>query len=200
MKEFNDNVQALIDRYSPALSQRGVKLLLSKRFFETKVSERSSTTGTGAIFNYIDRARDHKNEKENGYNYQNNQYHCLILTLLPLEGNTPKRHECREYAFVVQKTERPHIGQKPHCKIYDNDKILCKIEKRILKILKKAENTSAQKMCQNSLFDAFRYSMLVKYNYKDKFLGKGRDFWDTAFLAVFCILVFGSLFATWLFQ
>ncbi len=189
MKELKDKAQALIDHYTPALTQKGLKLSLSKSFFETKVSEGSIGTGGANIFNYIDRARNHKKEKENGYHYQNNSYHCLILTLLPDKGNTPRRHECREYAFVVQKKVRPHIGQKPHCTTYDENKILSKIEKRILKILKKADYTSVSKMCQNNFLDAFRYSMLAKYEYKKKFLGKERDFWDMIFLAAFCILL-----------
>ena len=73
MKALKEKVQALIDKYTSEFSQRGLKIVLSKRYFETAVGERGSSTGAGGIFNVIfdsvDRARDHKEEKEKGYNY-----------------------------------------------------------------------------------------------------------------------------------
>ena len=69
MKELKEKAQALIDKHTPELSSKGLKILLSKRYFESEVMERSGVHGVGAIFNSIDRARDHKKEKENGYNY-----------------------------------------------------------------------------------------------------------------------------------
>ena len=81
---------------------------------------------------------------------------------------------------------------------YNEDKILSKIEKRILKILKKAEHSLPETVCRNNILDAFRYSVHHKYEYKDRFLGKERFSWEMIFLSLFCILVFGSFFVAWL--
>ena len=200
MKELKEKAQALIDKYTPELSSKGLKILLSKRYFESNVSERSSVYyATGMILNSIDRARDRKKEKENGYNYVKNRYHYFVLTVCPIEKNMIKREECREYAFLLKKVERPHIGLEPRLIVAREEKVLSKIEKQILKILKKAEKRSAQKACQNTIIDAFRYAMHPKYEYKERFLGKGRFSWEMIFLSAFCLLVFGSLFIIWLF-
>ena len=200
MKELKEKVQALIDKYTPELSSKGLKILLSKRYFESNVSERSSGYyATGMILNSIDRARDHKKEKENGYNYVKNRYHYFVLTVCPIKKNMIKREECRDYAFLLKKVERAHIGLEPRLIVAREEKVLSKIEKQILKILKKAEKRSAQKACQNTIIDAFRYAMLPKYGYKERFLGKDRFSWEMIFLFAFCLLVFGSLFIIWLF-
>ncbi|MBE6531503.1 MAG: hypothetical protein E7679_05405 [Ruminococcaceae bacterium] len=200
MKELKEKAQALIDKYTPELSSKGLKILLSKRYFESEVGERSGGHGVCAIiFNSIDRARDHKEEKKKGYNYEKNKYHYFILTLCPTEKNAFRREECREYAFILKKVERAHVGQEPRRVLYREEKILSKIEKQILKILKKAEKSSAQKVCQNNIIDAFRYAMTAKYEYKERFLGKESFSWEMIFISAFCVLVFGSMFIIWLF-
>lgn len=198
MKELKEKAQALIDQYSPELADKGLKILLSKRYFESEVGERSGMHGVGAIFNSIDRARDHKEEKEKGYNYERNRYHYFVLTVCPIEKSALRRENCREYAFTLKKVERAHIGQEPRRVNYKEDKILSKIEKRILKILKKAEHSLPETVCRNNILDAFRYSVHHKYEYKDRFLGKERFSWEMIFLSLFCILAFGSLFVAWL--
>ena len=198
MKELKEKAQALIDQYSPELADKGLKILLSKRYFESEVGERSGMHGVGAIFNSIDRARDHKEEKEKGYNYERNRYHYFVLTVCPIEKSARRRDNCREYAFTLKKVERAHIGQEPRRVNYNEDKILSKIEKRILKILRKAEHSLPETVCRNNILDAFRYSVHHKYEYKDRFLGKERFSWEMIFLSLFCILVFGSLFVAWL--
>ena len=94
MKELKEKAQALIDKYSPELAAKGLKILLSKRYFESKVGERSGMHGVGAIFNSIDRARDRKEEKEKGYNYERNRYHYFVLTVCPMEKNSLCREDC----------------------------------------------------------------------------------------------------------
>ena len=111
MKELKEKAQALIDKYTPELSSKGLKILLSKRYFKSNVSERSyGYYATGMILNSIDRARDRKKEKENGYNYVKNRYHYFVLTVCPIKKNMIKREECRDYAFLLKKLERAHIG------------------------------------------------------------------------------------------
>lgn len=198
MKELKEKAQALIDKYSPELAAKGLKIMLSKRYFESDVGERTGSHGVGAIFNSIDRARDHKEEKKKGYNYERNRYHYFVLTICPIEKNALRREDCREYAFTLKKVERAHIGQEPRRVSYNEDKILSKIEKRILRILKKTEHSSPEAVCKNTILDALRYSMHPKYEYKDRFLGKERFSWEMIFISVFCVLVFGSLFIAWI--
>ena len=198
MKELREKAQALIDKYSPELAVKGLQIILSKRYFESNVSERSSGYSVvSSILNSIDRARDHKKEKENGYNYVKNSYHYFVLTVCPMDQKLFRREDCREYAIAVKKNERPHIGLEPRTVQYRQKKILSKIEKRILKILKIAEKQSVQKICQNNIMDAFRYAMHPKYEYKERFLGKDRFSYEMIFLAVLCTLVFGGLFIAW---
>ena len=55
MKELKEKAQALIDKHTPELSSKGLQILLSKRYFESNVSERSSGYyATGMILNSID--------------------------------------------------------------------------------------------------------------------------------------------------
>lgn len=196
--EIREKAQALIDQYTPALSERGVKILLFKRYFESDVSERSTGYNGSVILNSVERAWDRKKEKKYGYNYQKNQYHYLILTICPMDKKLLHREDCREYAFALKMVVRPHIGEAPRRIVCRENKILSRIEKQIRRILKKAENSPAEKVCQNTITDAFRYAMHPKYEYKEHFCGKGRFAWEMIFLATHCILVFGSLFIAWL--
>ena len=198
MKELKEKAQALIDQYSPELADKGLKILLSKRYFESKVGERSGMHGVGAIFNSIDRARDRKEEKEKGYNYQRNKYHCIVISIIPSNPSTLKRAECRDYAFLLEKVERAHIGQEPRKISYEKDKVLAKIERRISKILKKSQRTSPEKICKNNLLDALRYSHGAKYQYKSFFLGKDRFAWDLIFGVCAGVLTLGIIFIGWL--
>ena len=197
MKELKEKAQALIDQYTSELSGKGLKILLSKRYFESGVCERSGLQGVGAVFNAIDRARDRKNEEKNGYNYERNKYHYFVMTVCPIEATAVRREECRDYAFLLKKVERAHIGLEPRLVVLCEESVLSKMEKRIRKILKRAEKHSAQKVCRNTLTDAFRYTH-PKYEYKKRFLGKESSTWDMIFLVAFCTLVFGGLFVAWL--
>ena len=198
MKELKEKAQALIDKYTSELESKGLKILLSKKYLESAVSERAGGTGAVSIFNSIDRARDRKKEKENGYNYERNKYHYLILTLCPIEKNLVPREEQREYAFVIKKVDRPHIGEEPCEVVYTEEKVLSKIEKRIFKILKKAEKSSPQKMCKNNISDAIRYTMSAKYEYKKRYLGKDSYTWDLLLGIGVGVLCIAFVFACWL--
>ena len=45
MKELKEKAQALVDKYTPDLAEKGIKILVSKRYFEEAVQERSGTVG-----------------------------------------------------------------------------------------------------------------------------------------------------------
>ena len=195
MSDLNERLSALIDKYAPELEENGIRLVLKNRYFEKDVEERSGTPGVNAIFNSIDRARDHKEEKEKGYFYEKNKYRMAILTVSPIEKQLVKKDDCRDYAFLLRKVERAHIGLEPRRKLYNEDKLVAKMEKRILKIRKKSKRCSAEKVCKNTLLDAFRYALSTRYEYKEIVLGKELFFWELLFAILGGLLVIAFLVA-----
>ena len=68
----------------PSFQKNGLKIQLSKHYFEEKVWERSGgSNAVAAMLNAIERARDHKKEKENGYNYERNKFHRIVISIIP---------------------------------------------------------------------------------------------------------------------
>ena len=198
MKELKEKAQALVDKYTPELAENGIKILVSKRYFEEAVQERSGTMGTGGILDTIDRARDRKKEIKKGYNYERNKYHSLVISVIPSGKNVLRREDCKDYAFVIRRVWRAHVGQEPNRVAYEEEKVLSKIEKRILKILKKAEKTSAEKVCKDNVFDALRYTHGAKYGYKGRFLGKEKYTWDLIFGVFVGVIALAVIFILWL--
>ena len=45
---IRDRVQSLIDSYAPRMAEHGIRLTVTKHYFETEVEERSSWTGSGS--------------------------------------------------------------------------------------------------------------------------------------------------------
>ncbi len=203
MKDIRNRANDIIEKYEAELASSGMRIEASKRYFEVNVTERSDVrTDSGnlinILFNYIAKASDNRREKKKGYNYQKNQYHCLVLTLIPEEDGLLKREFCKDYAFVLRKVERAHIGEKPQKVAYEENKALSKIEKRIVKIIKKAEKTNAQKLCKDTFWDALRYIGSNKYEYKRKFCGKDRLFWYIVALVLSVGSVFALILIVWL--
>ena len=195
MQDIKSKALELIDMYKDQLESNGIKIVISKRYIETEVRERSGYGNAGqAIFNIFERANDRKREKEEGYNFENNKYHCIVITVIPLDKTLICVEECREYAFVLKKVERAHIGLEPQKKIYQEEKVLAKIEKRILKLLQKADKSSVQKICKNTFWDACRYANSPKYEYKTKFCGKERFTWDMIFMFL-AVAIFVAIIA-----
>ena len=196
MKELKEKVQSLIDKYSPELSKKGLKIHISRRYFETDVYERYGSHGNGQqIFNIIDRAKADKKEKKKYY-YQKNRYHTIVLTLMPEDDSFPLEM-CRNYAFVIKKTERAHIGEEPRKIAYKEEKLLLKIEKLLQKVVKRASNNNAEKVCKDTVFDALRYSLLVKYQYKKRILGKSATFFHSLFFALSAFLAIALTIFLW---
>ena len=125
MQEIKDKALEIINNYEEQLASKGIRIILSKKYVETEVEERSGGYANAgqAVFNIIDRAGDRKKEKRKGYNFERNKYHSLVITVAPLGKNPARCENCREYAFVLKKVERAHLGQglkrrvisKPRC-------------------------------------------------------------------------------------
>lgn len=194
MEEFKDKVQTLVDGYRAQLASRGIQIAVSKRYYETNVEERNTYHPEAGVrlLNRIDRYLDKKAEKK--YHYQRNKYHCIILTVQPSKKGIVRKEDCRDYAFMLQKVERAHIGLEPTRVIYEENWLLGKIEKCIQKILNKAETATTEAVCKNTFPDAIRYASLKKYQYKQKFLGKERFFWESIFFIGFGLAAFLTVF------
>ena len=199
MQDIKTKALELIDKYKERLESKGIKIVLSKRYTETEVEERADGYAYAgqAIFNIFDRAIDRKKEKKKGYNFEKNIYHSIVITVLPLDKTLVSTVECREYAFVIKKVERAHLGQEPEKKNYQEAEVLEKIEKRILQILKKADKKSPQQVCKNSFWDACRYANSPKYGYKTKFCGKERFTWDMIFMFLAVTIVVAVIVVAW---
>ncbi len=199
MKELTDKVSELKNKYEEQFVTHGIKISISRRYFEKDVEEKISGTANAgaALFAPIERALDREREVNKGYNYQPNRFHCILLSVMPVEKSLVKKDDCREYAFVVEKVTRAHIGIEPAHSAYKEDKILAKIEKRILKILKRASKKSVIKICKNSVSDIIRYSFSPKYEYKTEYCGKERFTWDMIFGAIAASTAFLFVFILW---
>ena len=120
-----------------------------------------------------------------------------MLTLIP-KNNAVALEMCRNYAFVIKKTERAHIGEEPRKIAYKEEKLLLKIEKLLQKIVKRASNNNAEKVCKDTVFDALRYSLLVKYQYKKRILGKSSNFFHILFFALSAFLATALVIFLWI--
>ncbi len=198
MTDIRDRVLELIKKYENQLTQKGIALALSKKYVEEKVLEKSSGAySRTVILNALERAHNKKREVEKGYNFEPNKWHSLVLTLVPLDKKLVHRTLRREYAFVFKQVVRPYIGEAPQQTVYQEEKVLAKIEKTILKTLKKADKMTVQQVCRDTFRDAFRYSFFSKYGYKDKFCGKDRFTWDMIFMFLAVAICVGIIVIAW---
>ena len=198
MTDIRDRVLELIKKYENQLTQKGIAIALSKKYVEEEVREKSSGAYSRTIIlNALERARNKKREIEKGYHFEPNKWHSLVLTIVPLDKKLVHRTNRREYAFVLKQVVRPYIGEEPQQTVYQEEKILRKIEKTILKILKKADKMTAQQVCRDTFSDAFRYSFFSKYGYKDKFCGKDRFTWDVIFMFLAVAICVGIIVIAW---
>ncbi len=146
----------IVQKYLPVLEQNGIKCTISQKYFESKIHEPFNDPKTTEMIN--------KEECEN-YRFQNNRYKVLVLRFEPADKKV-KSKNCREYAFLIEKTERPALGRKPRQWTADEEALAMKIEKLLEKIIKKSEKAMPEKLCKNNIFDYMRYHFGAKYLYK----------------------------------
>ncbi len=193
MQEIKNKAQAIVDEYNTQLSSLGIRVLLSKKYFESSVGERDTYHPDAGVSLLKDVAAHLDKKKERKYKHERNRYHCFILSVSPIDQKAVPRECCKDYSFVLRKVERAHIGEKPQHIVYEERKVLDKIERRLQKILKRAEKIKVKKVCKDTIFDALRYCILPEYIYKKKICGKDRAFWDMIFIifAVLLVIIFG---------
>ncbi|MBE6590823.1 MAG: hypothetical protein E7646_02145 [Ruminococcaceae bacterium] len=198
MSDLKDKLEEINNKYSERLKMLGLELKISKKYFESMVGEGHGGPSSSAVglLNQLSRSLDRRREKK--YKNQPNRYHCIVISLVPAAKDKMGQRSFREYAFLIRKTERAHLGLAPEEKVYAKEKLAAKIDKRIEKLIKKAEGSSSKKACTDSARDLFRYVFSKKYLYKDSILGKDASFWDLVFslaalLAALIIIIIAYL-------
>lgn len=182
MIQFFNKINTLLSDYEEQLTVKGIKCTVSKRYFETKVSMRLHNHSSLLYEADVYLAEKRENKK---YKHQRNRYHCAVLRFSPIEKNTVKEKDCKEYSFIISKIERLQEGDAPKEHVYREEKILYRIEKLIKKILSKAEKKTAVKVCKENWTDVFRYLFTNnRYAYKKSILGKDIFFWELIFSGI----------------
>lgn len=189
-----NKINAVIDRYESELNKKGLVCKVSKRYFEVKPDSAYTTSN---LFSGILGCLAKKCE-DKYFKHQNNRYHCVVLCFYPIERNKSKISDCKEYSFMLRKTERVEEGYAPKSRIFDEEKLLNRIEQLIAKIIKKAEKISPENVCKDKWYCIFRYLFKIEYSYKNYILGKNRIFWDVIFSSII-ITVISVVFTTFYF-
>ena len=177
-----DKAEAIVKKYESELLEKGIKCEVSRKYVESVVENTD--------FSYKDHINNPKYERRKNLK---NKYYVIVLTVSPIKKGEVEKKECKDYSFVVSKSERVFKYAKPKEKFYDEEKILSQIEKQIQKILNKAQTKPLIKICKNNLFDTLRYATLPKYNYKKSYLGKDKYTWQIIFRIAIPIVVVGAL-------
>lgn len=201
---MKDKVIEIIDKYKEQLLDAGIKIEISSKNYEVFGREYSSRAKFSFVRIHPDprnliKPQDRALETKNKYRKKDKSYQYIVLSVLPTNGKEIPEEDCKEYSFPLCKVSLGHMGQETSRTTFDENKILKKIEKRIQKILNKSKKTGVSKTCKNTLFDAPRYSFFKKYEYKQRFCGKSKSFWDTFFEASICVLVIVFLLVLLLF-
>ena len=192
-KNIIDRINTIIDKYEPHLTEKGIACSASKKYYEVKAAPSYTTSSLlSKIHNYF------ANKRENKYfKYQNNRYQCVVLCFYPIENDGLKANACKEYSFMLKRTERLEEGYTPKSKVNNEEKILNKIERLFVKIIKKSERCSTRIICAEKWYDIFRYLFKIEYGYKKRIFNKERNFWDLLFssiiiavIAIVCTIIY----------
>jgi len=183
LKSIKGKVQSIVSKYEEQLASKGIAIDVSKKYYETVLYHFNRR---GGLLEIIDTELSQK--REGKYKNIRNRYHSIVISVLPIDRKLVKREHCREYAFLLRSIDREEIGRKPKLTEYNIEKVLYKIEKRILRLLKKADKKSAEKVCKDSFVDAFRYTLSGKYRYKKRILGLNAELWSVL-SAVFIVVI-----------
>lgn len=183
-KEFNKKIELLIEKYNTQLSKYNIHCDLNKRFSSIPVQNR--ILGHHTVLEISEDAVLTSRENKH-YKYAPNRYYAITLHITPVCASKKKKLDCKQYAFLLSKKERLYKGQAPREVIYNYEKIYKSIDKRLLKILAKAQNMQSFSWLSNTLLDTLRYAYCKKYGYIKTIKGKNRTFWLTAWSLILSI-------------
>ena len=182
-----EKVTELINQYNTMLIEHGVEITVHRRSFTEEV-EKYNHYGRYSFFDLLEYIFINKKIEEKKYHHTPNRYKLLVLQVNPIK-KTANKKDYKKYAFLVYQFSRAHQGDKPiewQCK---EQSVIAKVEKRLKKLLKQAKKSTSPDWCNNTLWDALRYSVATKYGYIENYCGKSRYFWEVLWICVFVIPV-----------
>lgn len=182
-----ENVTELINKYNAMLIEYGIKITIHDRSFKEDV-EKYNYYGGYILFNLLEYIFINRKIEEKKYHYIPNCYKVLILQVNPIKITTNKK-DYKKYAFLVYQFSRAHQGDKPIERQCKEQSVIAKVEKRLKKLLEQAKKSASPDWCNNTLWDALRYSVATKYGYIENFCGRSRYFWEVFWICVLCLPV-----------
>ncbi len=176
-----ESAKNIVNQYNPKLNEYGVEITVQRRSFTEEV-DTYNHYGRYGILNFLEYIFINKKIEEKKYKHIPNRFELLILQVNPIKSKKSKDN--KKYAFLVRQIARAHEGDKPIERHNKEQYVIAKIEKRLKRLLKKAEKASLPDWCRNTLLDSLRYTFTTKYKYLENFCGKSRFFWEIFWICV----------------
>ncbi len=182
-----ENVTELVNRYNTMMIEHGIEITLHRRSFSEAVEEYNIHSHHG-IIDAIEYIIDKKIE-EKKYHHIPNRYKLLVLQVKPTKKASANKKDYKKYAFLVYQFSRAHQGDKPIEWQPKEQSVIKRVEKRLKKLLERAKKSTSHNWCNDTLWDAIRYSFSQKYGYIENYCGKSRYFWEVLLICVFALPV-----------
>jgi len=178
-----EKVTELLNKYNTMLVNYGIEITLHRRSFTEEV-EKINHYGDYSIFNLLEYIFINRKIEEKKYHHIPNRYKLLVLQVKPTRKTSANQKDYKTYAFLVYQFLRAHQGDSPLEWQRKEQSVVAKVEKRLKKLLKRAKKSASPDWCNNTLWDALRYSVANKYGYIENYCGKSRYFWEVLWICL----------------
>ncbi len=155
-----DRIKSLVEQYNVKLEPFGVKCTVNRKYFTSNVV----SYGYNSHLIHMVADRFYRKKENTEFHNAPNRYKTVVLFIKPLQNGIVAKNDCRHYSFIIESIERTHKGKKPKYAIRNEQKVLLSLEKRLKKILKRAEKEIDVYWCKNNFTDKMRYTFSVKYH------------------------------------
>lgn len=191
-----DTVEELINQYNSKFIEYGIEVKIQRRLYKETV-EAYNHYVQHSLIDLLLYILIYKRIEEKNFHHTPNRYKLLVLQVNPIKKTPHGKKDYKKYAFLTYELSRAYQGEKPIEKNCKEQSVVAKVEKRLRKMLKKAEKATSPNWCNNTLWDTLRYSFSKKYGYIENYCGKSRFFWevlwDCIFAAPFLLFAIGGL-------
>ncbi|MBR4950046.1 MAG: hypothetical protein IKZ25_04640 [Clostridia bacterium] len=184
---FYEKVTELLNQYNAMFIEHGIEITIHRRSFTEDV-EKFNHYSQHSLLNLLEYVFINRKIEKKKYHHTPNRYKLLVLQVNPIK-KPAKKKGYKKYAFLVYQLSRAHQGDKPIEWKYNEQSVLGRVEKRLKKLLERAEKTTSHDWCSDTLWDALRYSFARKYRYIENYCGKSRFFWEMLWGFVFALPV-----------
>ena len=184
-EELFEKANLILEKYNDELTSKGIVCKLSR--MELKTDPGLLFYGASTFLDELLEKHLQKREEKIRKN-KRNKFFLFVLTFLPADKKI-KINSPKNFAFIIKSVTRIAEGFEAKEKIFDEEKVLKKIEKCIVKILRKAESKSPKKICESSFCDNLRYLSLEKYSYLKTLFGKDRSVIEVGLILAFSLIL-----------